>query len=107
MRIRSDIEGLAAFNIEKLSTLVIFELPNSKRKVLDAPYLSVHLRSENDALGFWPKFETQSLRYLNEAGKREFKRAYIATRNATEAHRFSKLAMEYIGMKIVGKVDLL
>lgn len=77
------------------------------RKVLDTPYLGVHLRTEGDALGFWPNFDDQAKGYLKAAETHGLKFAYIATGDAAEGHRFGELAMKHLGMKVVGKTDLL
>ncbi|CAJ2514302.1 Uu.00g024210.m01.CDS01 [Anthostomella pinea] len=70
-------------------------------------FLGVHLRTESDALGFWPAYDMQSEAYLKQARKRGFEAAYLATGNASEAQKFSDGAIEMAQMKVVTKADLL
>jgi hypothetical protein len=107
LRIRKDIEELAAITIMEMSKFVGVEPDSPNPKTLDAPYLGVHLRTESDALGFWPDFNVQSEGYLKEAGHRGLKHAYIATGNATDGHRFGEKAWEKLGMNVTSKTDLL
>ncbi|KAI0975041.1 hypothetical protein F4678DRAFT_360084 [Xylaria arbuscula] len=73
----------------------------------DGAFLGIHLRTESDALGFWPDFDTQSEEYLTQALKRGYQTAYIATGNITEADKFIDAAIEMAQMKVVTKMDLL
>ncbi|KAI1436667.1 hypothetical protein GGR50DRAFT_206338 [Xylaria sp. CBS 124048] len=73
----------------------------------DGAFLGIHLRTESDALGFWPTYETQSDAYLKQAKKRGYKTAYLATGNLTEADKFIDAAIEMSQLKVVTKVDLL
>jgi hypothetical protein len=107
LRIRPDIEELAAITVEELVKVIHGSKEKIDRKMLDAPYLGIHLRTEADALGFWPNFEDQTRGYLEQAGLRGLKHGYIATGNATEGHRFGQLALDHVGMKVYGKTDLL
>ncbi|KAI1265683.1 hypothetical protein F5Y18DRAFT_416982 [Xylariaceae sp. FL1019] len=75
--------------------------------VKDGSFLGVHLRSEADALGFWPSFETQNDAYIKQAQKRKFQTAYLATGNLTEADKFIEGAIEMAQMRVVTKMDLL
>ncbi|KXJ88313.1 hypothetical protein Micbo1qcDRAFT_214969 [Microdochium bolleyi] len=70
-------------------------------------FLGAHLRTESDALGFWPKYYQQASAYLQRANQKGFRAAYLATGNTTEATRFSKDAMDLLGMKVFTKEDLL
>ncbi|KAJ1332984.1 GDP-fucose protein O-fucosyltransferase [Microdochium nivale] len=70
-------------------------------------FLGAHLRTEADALDFWPRYHQQAQSYLQRAGQRGFRAAYLATGNATEAGRFRKEAMDAQGMKVFTKEDLL
>jgi hypothetical protein len=79
----------------------------NKNSALDAPYLGVHLRTESDALGFWPDFKTQSEGYLAQATAKKLKHAYLACGNATEGHRFASIAAEKHQLKVTSKLDLL
>ncbi|KAI1496652.1 hypothetical protein F5X99DRAFT_399720 [Biscogniauxia marginata] len=70
-------------------------------------FLGIHLRTESDALGFWPTYKTQSEGYLDVARTRGYETAYLATGNATEAKKFASGAAEKAQMKVVTKTDLL
>jgi hypothetical protein len=108
LRIRPDIQDLAAITLDEMRNFIHGNSEGiSKRKKLDASYLGVHLRTENDALGFWPNFDTQTKGYLKEAGLRGLKHAYIATGDTSEGNRFGDLADKQLGMKVIGKTDLL
>jgi hypothetical protein len=104
LRIRKDIQYLAARGLEEMSRFVGVEPKPDK---FDLPYLGVHLRTESDALGFWPDFDTQSDGYLEQAKKRNITHAYLACGNATEGLRFADKALEKNGMKVALKLDLL
>lgn len=73
----------------------------------DGAFLGAHLRTENDALGFWPQYETQAKAYLDRAKSHGYRAAYLATGNATEAARFARRAAAELGLRVVGKQDLL
>ncbi|KAL1840387.1 hypothetical protein VTJ49DRAFT_513 [Mycothermus thermophilus] len=77
---------------------------NGKRR-----FAGFHLRTENDALSRWPKFDEQSGAYLERAGKggMGFAAAYLATGNSTEARKFTDVAREKHGMAVVTKQELL
>jgi hypothetical protein len=104
LRISPDIEALASKTLMEMSRFVGVE-PDSQS--LEAPYLGVHLRTESDALGFWPDFKEQSEGYLKGAELRGLKHAYIATGNATDGHKFAQKAWEKLEMKVASKLDLL
>jgi hypothetical protein len=104
LRFRKDIQALAAKALAEMSRFVGVE-PNGEK--LDAPYLGVHLRTESDALGFWPNFKEQSEGYLAEADKRHIKHAYLACGNATEGQRFADMAWERSKLNVTTKLDLL
>jgi hypothetical protein len=104
LRLRKDVQALAAKALDEISTFVGVK-PNGK--TLEAPYLGVHLRTESDALGFWPNFQEQSQGYLQQADKRGLKHAYLACGNATEGQRFADLAWEKSKLNVTTKVDLL
>lgn len=70
-----------------------------------AGFAGVHLRTENDALSFWPDFEAQRGAYLDKIGKLPSRSTtpgpvsgrgmvYLATGNATEAAKFASLAQK-------------
>jgi hypothetical protein len=73
----------------------------------EGDFLGVHLRTESDAMGFWPTYDTQASGYLRKAKEQEFKVAYLATGNATEAEKFEAEAKESADMLVVTKQDLL
>ncbi|KAI1148029.1 hypothetical protein F4825DRAFT_435254 [Nemania diffusa] len=73
----------------------------------DGAFLGIHLRTESDALGFWPNYDTQSETYMEQARKRGYQTAYLATGNLTEADKFMDGAIEMAQMKVVTKMDLL
>ncbi|KAI1801084.1 hypothetical protein F4811DRAFT_536003 [Daldinia bambusicola] len=75
--------------------------------VEDGKFLGVHLRTESDALSFWPTYNTQTEAYLKQANKRGFEAAYIATGDPLEAQNFAGAAIEMAQMRVVGKMDLL
>jgi hypothetical protein len=104
LRLRKDIQALAAKALTEMSSFVGVK-PNGK--TLEAPYLGVHLRTESDALGFWPNFNEQSNGYLAQADKRGIKHAYLACGNATEGKRFADKAWEKSKLNVTTKLDLL
>ncbi|KAI1853171.1 hypothetical protein JX265_011452 [Neoarthrinium moseri] len=73
----------------------------------EGDFLGVHLRTENDALNFWPVYDTQATGYLRKAKEGNYKAAYLATGNITEAKKFEKQALETANMKVVTKRELL
>ncbi|KAI1399796.1 hypothetical protein F4819DRAFT_463809 [Hypoxylon fuscum] len=76
-------------------------------KVESGKFLGVHLRTESDALGFWPTYNTQTEAYLKQATNRGFEVAYIATGDELEAANFAGAAIEMAQMRVVTKTDLL
>ena len=70
-------------------------------------FAGLHLRTESDALSRWPKFDEQSGAYLERAGAMNFKAAYLATGNKTEALKLTNAAAEKHGMAVITKHDLL
>jgi hypothetical protein len=104
LRIRKDIQDLAAIALAEMSTFVGIK-PHPK--IFTAPYLGVHLRTESDALGFWPSFDEQSDGYLQQATKRGLKYAYLACGDANEAKRFAAKAFNRTQVKVATKMDLL
>ena len=104
LRIRKDVQELAAYTIMEMA-----KFAGEEADITKAPpkYLGVHLRTESDALGFWPNFKTQSEGYMKQAETHKLKHAYIASGNATEGHRFGEIAMKNVGLNVTSKVDLL
>lgn len=72
-------------------------------------FIGVHLRTENDALSTWPSFEGQVNAYLAKAStlRPPQRYAYIATGNATEAAKFSSLALSQQALHVFTKHELL
>lgn len=106
LRIRKDVQELAAKTIVEMSKFVGVE-PDPTYNTLNTPYLGIHLRSESDALGFWPNYDTQTKGYMQTGAKHGLKHAYLACGNATDGHRFAEQAREQLGMNITSKLDLL
>lgn len=90
LRFRKDVQELAA---KTLTELVRFTGAEPQWPTLNSPYLGVHLRTEGDALSFWPNFKTQSTGYLEQAQKHNLKHAYLACGDQREAKRFRELAL--------------
>lgn len=106
LRIRKDVQELAAQTLVEMSKFVGVP-PDPKREVYNAPFLGAHLRTESDALGFWPNFEEQTGGYLKQAELRGLKHAYLACGNATDGHRFAEKAWKSMELNITSKLDLL
>ncbi|KAK8042376.1 hypothetical protein PG994_012859 [Apiospora phragmitis] len=70
-------------------------------------FLGAHLRTESDAMSFWPVYDTQAPAYLDKAIERGFKAAYLATGNSTEAKKFANDAAEKANLRVVTKRELL
>ncbi|KAI3392315.1 hypothetical protein diail_5898, partial [Diaporthe ilicicola] len=70
-------------------------------------FFGVHLRTEADAVDFWPSYEEQEEGYLSKAAELGLPVAYVATGNLSEAHKFSAAAYDQVGMTVVNKADLL
>ncbi len=105
LRIRKDIQELAAITLREMATFV-GTAPVETTK-LNAPFLGVHLRTESDALGFWPNFDEQSGGYLEQAKEYRLKHAYLACGDAAEGHRFAQRALETVQLNVTSKLDLL
>ncbi|KAL1896760.1 hypothetical protein Sste5346_004393 [Sporothrix stenoceras] len=69
-------------------------------------FSGVHLRTENDALSFWPTFETQTSEFIRTLLEKKLLLVYLATGNATEAAKFRDRAQEQ-GMQVFTKDELL
>ncbi|KAK3494109.1 uncharacterized protein B0T23DRAFT_439375 [Neurospora hispaniola] len=71
-------------------------------------FVAYHLRTENDALDFWPDYANQSKAYLARSQQMgyDMKAGYLATGNETEAHKFFRDATVLHGMRVTTK-DLL
>ncbi|KAL2158168.1 hypothetical protein VTH06DRAFT_4736 [Thermothelomyces fergusii] len=70
-------------------------------------FAGMHLRTESDALSRWPKFDEQSSAYLERASALNFRAAYLATGNQTEARKLTTAAAEWHNMAVVTKHELL
>jgi len=73
----------------------------------DGRFLGLHLRSESDAMGFWPDYNAQASGYIAKARERGYKRAYLATGNQTEALKFAEQAQREAGLTVYTAADLL
>jgi hypothetical protein len=104
LRIRKDVMELAIITLRELTKFVGLTPDMSSLKT---PYLGVHLRTESDALGFWPNFDQQTEGYLATAEKHGLKHVYLACGNASEAHRFAAVGKEKLQLNITSKLDLL
>jgi hypothetical protein len=107
LRIRKDIAELAAVTLAKMSKFAGSDPYAEEVPTLKAPYLGVHLRSESDALDFWPDFHTQTNGYLEAANDTNLRHAYLACGNATESKRFADEAWNQLQLKVTSKLDLL
>ncbi|KAH8687656.1 putative platelet-activating factor acetylhydrolase [Tricladium varicosporioides] len=106
LRLNSEVEGLAIKVLDELSKFAGID-PDPSHKELKVPFLGVHLRTESDALGFWPDFTVQTDGYMKEAEARGLKHAYLACGNATDGHRFGEMAYEKLKLNTTSKLDLL
>ena len=73
-------------------------------------FVGIHLRTESDALGAWPKFENQTSAYLARIAALDPsppRYAYLATGNATEAARLAAMAEAQQGLRVLTKHELL
>jgi hypothetical protein len=100
LRFRQDILGLGQRTASYMRQFA-FQHGGSRA------FAGLHLRTENDALSRWPKFDEQSGAYLARAGGMGFKAAYLATGNQTEARKLTVAAAERHGMAVVTKHELL
>ncbi|KAL2131985.1 hypothetical protein VTI74DRAFT_4386 [Chaetomium olivicolor] len=70
-------------------------------------FVGMHLRTESDVLSRWPKYDEQSGAYLERAASMNFKAAYLATGNKTEARKLTAAAADQHVMAVITKHDLL
>lgn len=70
-------------------------------------FVGIHLRTESDALSRWPDYDAQSAAYLERASAMNFKAAYLATGNQTEAHKLATAAATAHGIAVATKHELL
>ncbi|KUJ14634.1 uncharacterized protein LY89DRAFT_698321 [Mollisia scopiformis] len=106
LRIRKDVQELAAKTIVEMSKFAGVE-PDPTYETLNTPYLGIHLRTESDALGFWPNYETQTKGYMEAAEKNNLKHAYLACGSPADSHKFAEEAHAKLGMNMTTKLDLL
>jgi len=104
LRIRKDIRELAAMTLSEMEK---FAGVTPQPPKLVAPFLGIHLRTESDALGFWPSFDEQSDGYLATGKNRNLVHAYLACGDAKEADRFRVKAGETTKLQVATKLDLL
>ncbi|CAK7211834.1 hypothetical protein SEUCBS140593_001298 [Sporothrix eucalyptigena] len=69
-------------------------------------FAGAHLRTESDALSFWPTFEKQTAEFMKTLSEKKLVSIYIATGNATEAAKF-QLQAERRGSRVWTKDKLL
>lgn len=72
-------------------------------------FVGIHLRSEADALSFWPTYEMQEEGYLGKVQElgQQGTIAYVASGNATETQKLRAAAADKAGLKLVSKTDIL
>lgn len=104
LHIRRDIQSLAAKVLMEMSNFVGL---HPDPDLIEMEYLGVHLRTESDALEFWPNFQQQSEGYMKEAESRSLKHAYLACGNITDGQRFSEQAFKKIKLNVTTKDQLL
>lgn len=81
---------------------------DSDEDVLEmSKFLGFHLRSEVDAMEFWPSYEMQEEKYLAKSQEKGLIVGYVASGNLTEADKFRAAAAEKAGMVVVSKADIL
>lgn len=102
------LENMQTFARQRARTGDPLEIEAKSRAVDDASaFFGVHLRTEADAISFWPTYEEQEEAYLDKAEELGLAVAYVATGNLSEAHKFSAAADDKLGMAVVSKADLL
>ncbi|KAK5655880.1 hypothetical protein OQA88_5419 [Cercophora sp. LCS_1] len=101
LRFRSDILELGKRTTAYMRNFSI------RHEVQGGAFAGMHLRTENDALGNWPKFDDQSGAYLRRAASMGLKAAYLATGNKTEADKLTAAARSIHGIAVITKHDLL
>ncbi|KAK7711273.1 hypothetical protein SLS64_005295 [Diaporthe eres] len=102
------LENMQTFARQHARTGDPLGIEAKSRAVDDASaFLGVHLRTEADAIKFWPTYEEQEEAYLDKAEELGLAVAYVATGNLSEAHKFSAAADDKLGMAVVSKADLL
>ncbi|KAF4614316.1 hypothetical protein G7Y89_g15421 [Cudoniella acicularis] len=106
LRLNKEVESLAVKTLDEMAKFVGVQ-PDPTHTKFEAPFLGVHLRTESDALGFWPDFNVQTEGYMKQAEARELKHAYLACGNATDGHRFGEMAYEKLKLNTTSKLDLL
>lgn len=104
LRIRKDIQELAQVALAEMSYFAGVKPRNDR---FEAPFLGVHLRTESDALNFWPSFDEQSDGYLWAGKTHGLKYAYLACGSPTEAKRFAEKAWNRTELRVTTKLELL
>ncbi|KAK0703937.1 hypothetical protein B0T26DRAFT_794425 [Lasiosphaeria miniovina] len=98
LRFRADILELARRTTGHMRQFAAQQQQQQQQQKLPLPvaatraFAGMHLRTESDALGAWPRFENQSAAYIRQAAARGFGAAYLATGNETEAQRLTAAA---------------
>ncbi|POS68597.1 hypothetical protein DHEL01_v213009 [Diaporthe helianthi] len=102
------LENMHTLAREHTRTMDPLEIEGKSRVIADpTAFLGAHLRTEADAVKFWPTYEEQETAYLGKAVELGLSVAYVATGNLSEAHKFSAAAHAKLGMTVVSKADLL
>lgn len=104
LRVRKDIRELAAATLREMSTFTGAQQDSNR---FQGEFIGVHLRTEKDALGFWPTYQEQSDGYIKEARKSRLKYGYIACGDEHEAKRFEEKAFNKTGLRVTTKQKLL
>lgn len=102
------LENMRTFAREHARIRDPLEIEGRSRVINDpSAFFGAHLRTEADAVKFWPTYEEQEEAYLGKAEDLGLSVAYVATGNLSEAHKFSAAAHDKLGMAVVSKSDLL
>lgn len=103
LRLRPDILALGKRTAEAMRAWAAARAPWGS-----APgYAGVHLRTENDILAHWLRYDDQATAYLERISTLNLKAVFLATGNQTEAAKFAEQAKKEIGVAVVSKHDLL
>lgn len=114
LKIRPDVVELAKNVMNELAVYAGTTEAHDKTKegedgLPTVDYLGVHLRTEADALDFWPTYQDQSNGFLkvnSEPGLRH-KYAYLASGSADESKRFTAQAWDMQSLNVTSKYHLL
>ncbi len=106
LRIREDarrLAGSALFNMQKLFHLDL----DPRNGIRNESFLGIHLRTEKDAKGIFPDYETQAADYLNYMARHQMGVVFMATGATGEnVTAFTDRASDF-NATVVTKKDLL